>query len=170
MFGENFFDEEISSCEFCGMNLEVFDDHRPECPVNFIPRENFELIMDQEEEIYQDLIRNGDVAKNIGMQLLMISDLIISSQKRWQNKSLMAKFDELLNKYSDLTDFIEALVNAGVLLEVQDVVAFIKDPSQYDDLFSVWIEHGQPNNADEDAWLFFVSMVNSNGWKKNESS
>ena len=100
---------------------------------------------------------------------MLISDLIISSQKRWQNKSLMGKFDELLNKYSDLTSFIEALVNSGVLIEVVDVIAFLKDPSQYDELFSVWIEHGQPNTADEDAWLFFINMVNSNGWKKNDS-
>ena len=169
MFDENYFNDELQACEFCGMNLDVFDDHKPECPVNFIPRENFELIRQQEADIYEELIRGGDVAKSIGMQLMLISDLIISSQKRWQNKSLMGKFDELLNKYSDLTSFIEALVNSGVLIEVVDVIAFLKDPSQYDELFSVWIEHGQPDTNDEDAWLFFINMVNSNGWKKNES-
>ena len=169
MFDENYFNDELQACEFCGMNLDVWDDHKPECPFNFIPRENFELIRQQEADIYEELIRGGDVAKSIGMQLMLISDLIISSQKRWQNKSLMGKFDELLNKYSDLTSFIEALVNSGVLIEVVDVIAFLKDPSQYDELFSVWIEHGQPNTADEDAWLFFINMVNSNGWKKNDS-
>ena len=169
MFDENYFNDELQACEFCGMNLDVFDDHKPECPVNFIPRENFDLIRQQEADIYEELIRGGDVAKSIGMQLMLISDLIISAQKRWQNKSLMGKFDELLNKYSDLTSFIEALVNSGVLIEVVDVIAFLKDPSQYDELFSVWIEHGQPNTNDEDAWLFFINMVNSNGWKKNES-
>ena len=169
MFDENYFNDELQACEFCGMNLDVFDDHKPECPVNFIPRENFDLIRQQEADIYEELIRGGDVAKSIGMQLMLISDLIISAQKRWQNKSLMGKFDELLNKYSDLTSFIEALVNSGVLIEVVDVIAFLKDPSQYDELFSVWIEHGQPNTNDEDAWLFFINMVNSNGWKKNEN-
>lgn len=169
MFDENYFNDELQACEFCGMNLDVFDDHKPECPVNFIPRENFELIRQQEADIYEELIRGGDVAKSIGMQLMLISDLIISSQKRWQNKSLMGKFDELLNKYSDLTSFIEALVNSGVLIEVVDVIAFLKDPSQYDELFSVWIEHGQPDTNDEDAWLFFINMVNSNGWKKNDN-
>ena len=169
MFDENYFNDELQACEFCGMNLDVFDDHKPECPVNFIPRENFELIRQQEADIYEELIRGGDVAKSIGMQLMLISDLIISSQKRWQNKSLMGKFDELLNKYSDLTSFIEALVNSGVLIEVVDVIAFLKDPSQYDELFSVWIEHGQPDTTDEDAWLFFINMVNSNGWKKNDN-
>ena len=129
MFDENYFNDELQACEFCGMNLDVFDDHKPECPVNFIPRENFELIRQQEADIYEELIRGGDVAKSIGMQLMLISDLIISSQKRWQNKSLMGKFDELLNKYSDLTSFIEALVNSGVLIEVVDVIAFLKDPS-----------------------------------------
>jgi len=168
MFQENFFNDEVQACEFCGMNLDVWDDHTPECPVNFVPKENFDLIREQEREIYLELNREGDVARSIGMQLLLISDLVISSQKRWQNKSLMGKFDELLNKYSDLTSFIEALVGAGVLVELQDVIAFLKDPSQYDELFSVWIEHGQPDKSDEDAWLFFINMVNSNGWKKNE--
>lgn len=169
MFNENMFNDEYQACEFCGMNLDVFEDHTPECPVNFIPKENFDLIREQETQIYEELIRGGDMSKSIGMQLLLITDLIISSQKRWQNKSLMGKFDELLNSYSDLTSFIEALVNAGVLLEVSDVVAFLKDPSQYDELFSVWIEHGQPDKSDEDAWMFFLSMINSNGWKKDEN-
>ena len=39
MFDENYFNDELQACEFCGMNLDVFDDHKPECPVNFIPRE-----------------------------------------------------------------------------------------------------------------------------------
>lgn len=169
MFSDNLFDEELQACEFCGMNLDVFDEHTPECPVNFVTKDNFDLIREQEEQIYYELSRDGDVPRSIGMQLLLITDLIISSQKRWQNKSLMGKFDELLNKYSDLTSFIEALSGAGVLTELHDVIAFLKDPSQYDELFSVWIEHGQPDKSDEDAWLFFVNMVNSNGWKKNDN-
>ena len=38
-------------------------------------------------------------------------------------------------------------------------------PEEYDDLFSVWIEHGQPQDESGEAWNIFLSSVELNGWR-----
>ncbi|MEL1224553.1 MAG: hypothetical protein VW522_09915 [Candidatus Neomarinimicrobiota bacterium] len=156
MFPEDMFGQDnYESCEFCGVNMDVWDEHRPECPVNF-------------DQIHSQLLRDGNFSEMLGTQILLAIEMIIATQKNWQNKSLMSKFDELLNRYSDLTKFIKALHQAGVLDTAEDVIKFLEDPSMYDDLFSVWVEHGQPD-ATTDTWIFFLDGVQSNGWKKDEN-
>lgn len=169
MFSEEIFNEDsYESCEFCGVNMDVWDEHRPECPVNFVSEENFKYIREEQDEIHRNLLQDGNFSEMLGTQILLAIEMIIATQKNWQSKSLMSKFDELLNRYSDLTDFIEALTQAGVLVTAEDIIVFLKDPSLYDDLFSVWVEHGQPD-ATTDTWIFFVDGVQSNGWKKDET-
>ena len=36
-------------------------------------------------------------------------DTILDAQRQWANKSLMAKFDEVINRYTELTNFVKAL-------------------------------------------------------------
>lgn len=169
MFPEDMFGQEkYESCEFCGVNMDVWDEHRPECPVNFVSEENFKYIREEQDVIHSQLLNNGNFSEMIGTQILLAIEMIIATQKNWQNKSLMSKFDELLNRYSDLTSFIKALNQAGVLDTAEDIIIFLEDPSMYDELFSVWVEHGQPD-ATTDTWIFFLDGVNSKGWKKNET-
>lgn len=168
MFDESMFgQDDYEVCEFCGVNMDVWDEHRSECPVNFVSEENFKYIRQEQDKIYQELINGGDFSKMLGTQMLIAIDLLILAQKKWQNKSLMAKFDELLNRYSDLTKFTKALNQAGVLDTAEDVIRFLEDPAVYDELFSVWMEHGQPD-ATTDTWIFFQDSVQSNGWKKDD--
>lgn len=168
MFDESMFgQDDYEVCEFCGVNMDVWDEHRSECPVNFVSEENFKYIRQEQDKVYQELMNGGDFSKMLGTQMLIAIDLLILAQKKWQNKSLMAKFDELLNRYSDLTKFTKALNQAGVLDTAEDVIKFLEDPAVYDELFSVWMEHGQPD-ATTDTWIFFQDSVQSNGWKKDD--
>lgn len=167
MFDESMFNqEEYEVCEFCGVNMDVWDEHRSECPVNFVSQENFEYIRKEQDAIYKEVLEGGDFANMLGTQMLIAIDLLISSQKKWQNKSLMSKFDELLNRYSDLTGFTKALHQSGVLNTADDVIKFLEDPSMYDELFSVWMEHGQPD-ATTDTWIFFQDSVSSKRWNQD---
>ena len=100
------------------------------------------------------------------MQLLLAVDTVLEAQRNWANKSLMSKFDEVLNRYTDLTNFVKALNLAGVLNTAADIIGFLEYPEEYDELFAVWIEHGQPSSEDLDAWNIFLSSVQLKGWKK----
>jgi len=163
------FDElfsEVSVCEFCGVNLDVQHEHIKECPVNFINPANYENIMNSQYDIEEELTRNGDVPRELGMQLLLAIDTILDAQRQWANKSLMQKFDEVINRYTELTNFVKALNNAGVLNSADDVISFLEMPEEYDELFSVWMEHGQPNSEDFDSWNIFLSSIELRGWKK----
>ena len=91
------------------------------------------------------------------MQLLLAIDTILDAQRQWANKSLMQKFDEVINRYTELTNFVKALHNAGVLNSADDVISFLEMPEEYDELFSVWMEHGQPNE-DFDSWNIFYPV------------
>ena len=99
------------------------------------------------------------------MQLLMAVDTILEAQRNWAHKSLMSKFEEVLNRYTDLTNFVKALYNAGVLDTAEDIIKFLEMPEEYDELFAVWMEHGQPNIDDVDTWKIFLSSVELNGWR-----
>ena len=128
--------------------------------------EFLEYIRKEQDAIYKEVLEGGDFANMLGTQMLIAIDLLISSQKKWQNKSLMSKFDELLNRYSDLTGFTKALHQSGVLNTADDVIKFLEDPSMYDELFSVWMEHGQPD-ATTDTWIFFQDSVSSKRWNQD---
>ena len=92
-------------------------------------------------------------------------DQLLSQQKKWAQKSLMGKFEEVLNRYTELTSFVIALRDVDVLKDIEDVIAFLLNPSEYDDLFAIWIEFGQPQRDDE-TWQDFQSAVLSCGWKQ----
>lgn len=165
MFNNEDFIYETTVCEFCGVNLDVQHDHSKECPVNYINPQNYQNILNSQYDIEDELAQDGDVPRQIGMQLLLAIDTILDAQRNWASKTLMAKFEEVLNRYTDLTSFIRALYNSGVLDSAEDVIDFLEGPEEYDDLFSVWIEHGQPQDESGEAWNIFLSSVELNGWK-----
>ena len=167
------FDDFISSknCEFCGINWEVGEPHENDCPTNFIAPENLEaaLIQQYEMEAMASAV-NPEIAMSLGAQLLLASEAIIEAQKTWAQKSLSMKFKEVLNRYTDVTGFAEALTQAGVFLTADDVVNFLQDPGEYDELFAVWLEHGQPHQKDDlDAWQIFINAIHSQGWTTEEN-
>ncbi len=150
-------------CEFCTTNLAV-SRHTPECPMNFIDPANYYTIL--EEQFVDQETQKDDAAYVIGQQVFLAIDAVLSQQKKWAQKSLMGKFEEVLNRYTELTSFVIALRDTDVLKDIEDCIAFLLNPSEYDDLFAIWIEFGQPQKEDE-TWQDFVSAVSSCGWKTN---
>jgi hypothetical protein len=165
MFNSDELFNEVAICEFCGVNLDVAHEHTKECPINFINPANYQNIIASQYDIEEDLATTGDIPRELGMQLLMAVDTILEAQRNWAHKSLMSKFEEVLNRYTDLTNFVRALYNAGVLDTAEDIIKFLEMPEEYDELFAVWMEHGQPNIDDVDTWKIFLSSVELNGWK-----
>ena len=149
-------------CEFCTANLSV-SKHTPECPMNFIDPANYYTIL--EEQFVDEDTPQEDAAYAIGQQIFLGIDAVLSAQKKWAQKSLMGKFEEVLNRYTELTSFVIALRDVDVLKDIEDVIAFLLQPSDYDDLFAIWIEFGQPTKDDE-TWQDFYSAVLSCGWKQ----
>ncbi len=166
MFNSDELFNEVAICEFCGVNLDVDHEHTRECPVNFINPQNYQNIIASQYDIEEELSHSGDIPRELGMQLLLAVDTVLEAQRNWANKSLMSKFDEVLNRYTDLTNFVKALNLAGVLNTAADIIGFLEYPEEYDELFAVWIEHGQPSSEDLDAWNIFLSSVQLKGWKK----
>tara|TARA_B100001564_G_C20653871_1_gene678224 strand:+ start:1208 stop:1720 length:513 start_codon:yes stop_codon:yes gene_type:complete len=169
MFNSDELFNEIAICEFCGVNLDTSHEHSKECPINFINPANYQNIIASQYDIEEEFSRSDDLPRELGMQLLMAIDTILDAQRSWAHKSLMSKFSEVLNRYTDLTNFVKALYNSGVLDTAEDVIKFLEMPEEYDELFAVWMEHGQPNIDDIDTWKIFLSSVELNGWKnKNQ--
>ncbi len=149
-------------CEFCTMNIAV-SKHTAECPMNFIDPNNYYAIL--EEQFVDEQTPQEEAAYVVGQQIFLAIDAVLSQQKKWAQKSLMGKFEEVLNRYTELTSFVIALRDVDVLKDIEDVIAFLLNPSEYDDLFAIWIEFGQPQRDDE-TWQDFQSAVLSCGWKQ----
>ena len=101
---------------------------------------------------------------------MLAVDTILEAQRNWAHKSLMSKFNEVLNRYTDLTNFVRALYNSGVLNTAEDIINFLELPEEYDELFAVWMEHGQPTSDEIDSWNIFLSSVQLRGWQKKNKS
>ena len=170
MFNSEELFNEVSICEFCGVNLDVQHEHVQECPVNFINPANYQNIVNAQYDIEEELSHSGDIPRELGMQLLLAVDTILEAQRNWAHKSLMSKFNEVLNRYTDLTNFVKALYNSGVLNSAEDIINFPELPEEYDELFAVWMEHGQPTSEEIDSWNIFLSSVQLRGWQKKNKS
>ena len=118
-----------------------------------------------EEQFVDEQTPQEEAAYVVGQQIFLAIDAVLSQQKKWAQKSLMGKFEEVLNRYTELTSFVIALRDVDVLKDIEDVIAFLLNPSEYDDLFAIWIEFGQPQRDDE-TWQDFQSAVLSCGWKQ----
>jgi len=164
MFNPDEFASDIHICEFCGVNLDVEHTHTNECPANFIDLNNYEGLLNDAYEIYDDF-GMGDAPRNLGLNLMLAADSVIQAQKKWAHQSLMSKFQEVLNRYSDLTNFVNALYKSGILKDAEDILKFLEDPTTYDELFAVWMEFGAPQPESEEAWNLFNNTLNSKGWK-----
>ena len=46
------------------------------------------------------------------------------------------------------------------------IINFLEIPEEYDELFAIWMEHGQPTSDEIDAWNIFLSSVQLRGWQK----
>ena len=155
-------------CEFCTSNLNV-SKHQSECPMNFIDPQNYYTILEEQFVDEETSVENASYI--IGQQMFLAIDAVLSQQKKWAQKSLMGKFEEVLNRYTELTSFVIALRDTEVLQDIEDVIGFLLNPSEYDDLFAIWIEFGAPTKQDdvEYTWQDFVSAVSSCGWKTQTS-
>ena len=131
--------------------------------MNFIDPNNYYAIL--EEQFVDEQTPQEEAAYVVGQQIFLAIDAVLSQQKKWAQKSLMGKFEEVLNRYTELTSFVIALRDVDVLKDIEDVIAFLLNPSEYDDLFAIWIEFGQPQRDDE-TWQDFHSAVLSCGWKQ----
>ena len=154
-------------CEFCGVNIDInspLNEHDSSCPLLFISPENVVGFVGEPYLEAESHLTNEDIERNLGAQLMLSSDAILNAQRAWANKSLMQKFDEVLNRYTELTSFVVALRDVGVLKTMDDVIDFLIDPSAYDDVFSMWIEFGSPQQALEIEWQMFTDTLNSKGW------
>ena len=165
MFDFEDFYKEMPLCEFCGVAFDNGERCESDCPTNFISRENMPSVLAAQYDLAQFQDEPDSIVYNLGLQLMLASDAIISAQREWASKSLMNKFSEVLNRYTDLTKFIESLTQAGVFLTAEDVIQFLNDPSEFDDLFAVWLEHGQPKKDDLGSWKIFLDAIRLQGWK-----
>jgi len=105
MFGDNY-RQQGEYCEFCMMNMDEEDfNHIPECPLNFIQPENYYQIL--EHQFIDEETNSEDAAYIVGKQIFLAIDAVLAQQKKWAQKSLMSKFDEVLNRYTELTQFVE---------------------------------------------------------------
>ena len=169
MFSFEEFYKEMPSCEFCGVGLDMGDRHESDCPTNFISQENMPSVLAAQYDLSQFSEEPDAIVYNLGLQLMLASDAIITAQKEWASKSLMNKFSEVLNRYTDLTNFVESLTQAGVFLTAEDVIQFLNEPGEFDELFAVWLEHGQPSEKDDfGSWQIFLGAIKSQGWKTDK--
>jgi len=170
MFGFEEFYKEIPSCEFCGVGLDMGERHDNDCPTNYISPENMPNVLAAQYDLAQFADEPDSLTMNLGLQLMLASDAIISAQREWASKSLMSKFSEVLNRYTDLTAFIDSLIQAGVFLTAVDVLEFLNDPGEFDELFAIWLEHGQPSQKDDfGSWQIFLGAIKSQGWNTEKS-
>jgi hypothetical protein len=164
MFGEEFKDSD-SFCDFCAIDTEYYP-HIPQCPLNFIQPDNYYNILEQ--QFIDEETDIEEASYQVGKQVFLAIDAVLNSQKKWAQKSLMQKFDEVLNRYTDLTNFVVALRDCNVFTDIDILIEFLLEPSEYGDVFAIWIEFGQPQKED-DTWQDFVSALQSCGWKKAKS-
>ena len=55
-------------------------------------------------------------------------------------------------------------------ISIEDIINFLELPEEYDELFAVWMEHGQPTSEEIDSWNIFLSSVQLRGWQKKNKS
>ena len=58
------------------------------------------------------------------------------------------------------------MYNSGVLNTAEDIINFLELPEEYDELFAVWMEHGQPTSDEIDSWNIFFLVYNCEDGKR----
>ena len=120
-----------TNCQFCG--VVTLEQHKDSCPaklinINWATQTLFANLQGYENF---DELDNPELNEVIGRQLMMIADAILHMQREWSTKLLTDQAEEVLNNWSMISQFCEALVDADVLRSKKSVLKFVKNPTQW---------------------------------------
>ena len=131
--------------------------------MNFIDPNNYYAIL--EEQFVDEQTPQEEAAYVVGQQIFLAIDAVLSQQKKWAQKSLMGKFEEVLNRYTELTSFVIALRDVDVLKDIEDIIAFLLNQVS----MMICLQFGLSSVNHKEMmklWQDFQSAVLSCGWKQ----
>lgn len=143
-------------CLFCGK--VVMGEHLASCPSQMININEGTISLwthlnDDDRTQEEQLI-------DIGKSIMYAADIIIRSQKEWGTKHTLEKYNDVLNNWALVNEFAEILQKLGYLENADDVIAFYKNPTEYERIFVLWEEYDYCF-SDDDTWIDFISVVDS---------
>ena len=156
-----------TNCQFCG--VVTLEQHKDSCPaklinINWATQTLFANLQGYENF---DELDNPELNEVIGRQLMMIADAILHMQREWSTRLLTDQAEEVLNNWSMISQFCEALVDADVLRSKKSVLKFVKNPTKYNTLYMIWQELEFPMKEDPDTameWQIFKDRCQDYGY------
>jgi hypothetical protein len=141
-------------CQFCG--TVIGGQHLETCATNIISfHEGATRLWTR---LFDDNKVPEDYYSDIGQQLMMSADQVLKAQKAWTDKSILGKMDEVFNKWGIITEFAEILYQLGIVQTATEVIDYYKNPTMYENEFTLWAEYDYPDNL-SDTWQDFISRL-----------
>ena len=144
------------ACRICGSKLDTL--HHPSCPIGQAQTpDDMEMDMVGQDELY--------VVDN---QILnFISNAVaIAGQEyaRYKNEQVeervgTERWEQYRKDYIEMSDFAQAMVNAGFMIKAEDVVYFLKNPNAYQQYYMIWLELSRPVSKKDETFTLFEKEI-----------
>tara|TARA_B100000424_G_scaffold170212_2_gene131076 strand:- start:5282 stop:5758 length:477 start_codon:yes stop_codon:yes gene_type:complete len=134
-------EEEV--CDFC--KASPFVDCAVDCPCNFA---EFGTHIPE------------SLRGMITMELLKQAEWIYErKQADWMDKMLIERVENVMNDWPTFIGFVEVLRRLNFFKDVDDLINFIKYPTNREQIFLMWTECGTPITEGTKSWDMFVQAI-----------
>lgn len=139
----NFNRVEEETCYFC--KASPFVDCAVDCPCNFA----------QFGQTIPDSLRGL-----ITMELLKQAEWIYEKKQiEWMDQMLIERVESVMRDWPTFMSFIEVLRRLSYFKSVDELINYLKYPSQRDKVFIAWTECGSPITEGTRSWDMFVNAI-----------
>lgn len=148
----------MQRCRVCGSQVNSL--HHPSCPIG--KNEEMDFGMEQPEEMF---VVNEEMLQWISHAIAIAGAQYTEymSDKN-EEKMLTERVAQFQNDYIELSDFAEALLNVGFLLNADDVVYLFRHPQKYTQYYMLWLELSRPITSDDEAFEIWKTEV----WERKQ--
>ena len=145
-------------CRVCGTwsnNL-----HHPSCPIG----QNEETFTEN-EEVEEMFVVNEDMLQWISHAIAIAGAQYTEyTNSKNEDKLLTERVEQFQKDYLELSDFAESLYNAGLILNVEDMLYLMKYPDKYQQYYLLWLELSRPISEKDETFNIFVTEV----WERKQ--
>jgi len=148
----------MQRCRVCGSQANNL--HHPSCPIG--KSEDMDFNMEQPEEMF---IVNEEMLQWISHAIAIAGAQYTEyMSNKNEERMLTERVAQFQNDYIELSDFAEALLNVGFLLNADDVVYLFRHPQKYTQYYMLWLELSRPITSDDETFEIWKTEV----WERKQ--
>jgi len=145
-------------CRVCGTWSNQL--HHPSCPIG--QNEDF---YNGENEVEEMFVVNEDMLQWISHAIAIAGAQYTEyTNSKNEDKLLTERVEQFQKDYLELSDFAESLYNAGLILNVEDMLYLMKYPDKYQQYYLLWLELSRPVSEKDETFNIFVTEV----WERKQ--